>query len=157
MTTRDVDAMSDTVDEIEQQLLVALRRVRRVAREAAEKVHPGLEAAAYAFLVRLDAIGPSRPSDLAAYFHIGKATAGRQLAALEQLGLVTRQPDPEDGRAHLLDLTPDGRRRLSACRADRHRTLRERLSGWSEDDLTVLAGLLIRLNNDDTEQSLPGR
>ncbi|MCX4094307.1 MarR family winged helix-turn-helix transcriptional regulator [Nocardia sp. alder85J] len=148
MTAQDVGAVGDAVDEIEEQLLVALRRGRRVAREAAEKVHPGLEPAAYAFLVRLDAVGPSRPSDLAAYFHIGKATAGRQLTALQALGLIARQPDPEDGRAYLLDLTPDGRQRLSACRADRQRSLRERLGAWPEADLATLAALLVRLNND---------
>jgi DNA-binding MarR family transcriptional regulator len=140
--------VDDTVDDIEEQLAVALRRGRRIAVENAARVHPDLEPAAYGFLVRLDAAGPARPSDLAAYFYIGKATVGRQLSALEKLGLVSRHTDPHDGRAHLLGLTSDGKRRLDAARGLRRRALRERLSAWSESDLATLAGLLRRLNDD---------
>lgn len=138
--------MNDTIDEIEEQLIVALRRSRRTSFESAERVHPGLEPAAYAFLMRLDAIGPSRPSDLAGYFRIGKATTGRQLSALEELGLIDRQPDPDDGRAQLLALTTLGKQRLDATRAARRRVLHERLSSWPESDLATLAELLHRLN-----------
>ncbi|MFI7664675.1 MarR family winged helix-turn-helix transcriptional regulator [Nocardia sp. NPDC049526] len=138
--------MNDTIDEIEEQLIVALRRSRRTSFESAERVHPGLEPAAYAFLMRLDAIGPSRPSDLASYFRIGKATTGRQLSALEELGLIDRQPDPDDGRAQLLALTTLGKQRLDATRAVRRRVLHERLSSWPESDLATLAELLHRLN-----------
>ncbi|MEV5832721.1 MarR family transcriptional regulator [Nocardia sp. NPDC052112] len=138
--------MNDTIDEIEQQLIVALRRSRRTSFESAERVHPGLEPAAYAFLMRLDAIGPSRPSDLAAYFRIGKATTGRQLSALEDLGLIVRRPDPDDGRAQLLALTTLGKQRLDATRATRRQALHERLSSWAEHDLATLAELLRRFN-----------
>ena len=138
--------MNDTIDEIEEQLSVALRRGRKTSFESAERVHPSLEPAAYAFLTRLDAIGPSRPSDLATYFRIGKATTGRQLSALEELGLIDRQPDPHDGRAQLLALTTLGKQRLDATRATRRRALHERLSSWPESDLATLAELLHRLN-----------
>jgi DNA-binding MarR family transcriptional regulator len=143
--------VSDTSDEVQEQLIIALRRSRRIAREAAESVHPGLEAAAVAFLVRLDAVGPSRPSDLAAYLQIGKSTAGRQLSALEDRGLVARQPDPDDRRAHLLALTDEGTRRLEAARTRHRQAFRERLSTWSEADLATLATLLTRLNTDSLE------
>ena len=35
-------------------------------------------------------------------------TVSRLVANLEQLGYVTRTPDPEDGRARLLVATPEG-------------------------------------------------
>lgn len=143
--------MTDTVEEIERQLLIAMRRGRKLYQEAAESVHPGLEPAAYAFLIRLDTVGPSRPSDLAAYFGIGKATIGRQLSALEDLGLVGRKPDPDDRRAHFLALTDEGKQRLDAARSMRRRTLLDRLSSWSESDLATLRELLLRLNTDSGE------
>ncbi|MEY9876119.1 DNA-binding MarR family transcriptional regulator [Streptacidiphilus sp. MAP12-33] len=138
--------MSRAVEEIEQELGVLFRRGRALSHELAEAVHPGLEPGHYAFLVRLDEAGASRPSELAAYFHIGKATAGRQLTCLETLGLVTRRPDPEDGRAHLLELTPEGVTRVLAARAQRRETFHERLSTWAEGDLATLAQLLSRFN-----------
>ena len=69
----------------------------------ARAVHPDLEAAAYGLLVRLDEYGRQRATDLAAYIGVGKATMSRQLRALEDLGLVAREPDPADGRAFLVD------------------------------------------------------
>lgn len=138
--------MNDTIDEIDEQLIGAVRSSRRIFRESAERVNPGLEPAASGLLMRLDAVGPSRPSDLAAYFRIGKATVGRQLSALEDLGLIDRQPDPEDGRAQLLALTALGKQRLDATRATRRAALRERLSSWPESDLASLAELLRRFN-----------
>ncbi|WP_194829798.1 MarR family winged helix-turn-helix transcriptional regulator [Nocardia sp. XZ_19_231] len=147
---RDVEeggkTVNDTIDEIDEQLMGVLRSRRRIFHESAERVHPSLQPAAVGFLIRLDAVGPSRPSDLAAYFRIGKATAGRQLSALEELGLVDRRPDPEDGRAQLLALTELGKRRLDETRTTRRTALRERLSSWPESDLASLAELLRRLN-----------
>jgi DNA-binding MarR family transcriptional regulator len=140
--------VTDAIDEIDEQFLVALRRSRSRYQQVAESVAPGLEPGAYAFLVRLGTDGPARPSDLAAYFRIGKATAGRQLASLEQLHLVSRRPDPEDGRAHLLALTDEGKERLKAARAQRRLALHERLSAWPQSDLEALARLLARLNAD---------
>ncbi|WP_052443300.1 MarR family winged helix-turn-helix transcriptional regulator [Streptacidiphilus neutrinimicus] len=138
--------MSKAIEEIEQELGVLFRRGRALSHELAEAVHPGLEPGHYAFLARLEETGPSRPSELAAYFHIGKATAGRQLTCLETLGLVARRPDPEDGRAHLLELTPEGLTRVLAARAQRRDTLHGRLSTWEERDLSTLARLLSRFN-----------
>lgn len=138
--------MSKAIEEIEQELGVLFRRGRALSHELAETVHPGLEPGHYAFLARLEEIGAGRPSELAAYFHIGKATAGRQLTCLESLGLVTRRPDPEDGRAHLLELTPEGKARMHAARAQRRETFLTRLSTWEEQDLSSLARLLSRFN-----------
>jgi DNA-binding MarR family transcriptional regulator len=138
--------VSKAIEEIEHELGVLFRRGRALSHELAESVHPGLEPGHYAFLARLEEAGASRPSELAAFFHIGKATAGRQLTCLESLGLVTRRPDPEDGRAHLLELTTEGLARVVAARAQRRETFHERLSTWPEPDLTALAQLLSRFN-----------
>ena len=55
-------------------------------------------------------IGPSgtRLSDLAAQAQVTKATAGFLVDQLERSGLVTRVPDPDDGRARLVTITDKG-------------------------------------------------
>ena len=55
-------------------------------------------------------IGPSgtRLSDLATQAQVTKATAGFIVDQLERSGLVTRVPDPDDGRARLVTITDEG-------------------------------------------------
>jgi DNA-binding MarR family transcriptional regulator len=55
-------------------------------------------------------IGPTgtRLSDLAAQAQVTKATAGFLVDQLERTGLVTRVPDPDDGRARLVTITDKG-------------------------------------------------
>lgn len=77
---------------------------------------------------------------------VGKATITRQLKPLEALGLIERLPDPADGRAHLVALTEEGRRRMLQARAARSQRLRARLGAWPREDVHTLATLLARFN-----------
>ncbi|MET8680418.1 MarR family transcriptional regulator [Streptomyces sp. NPDC004647] len=131
---------------LERELAVFLRRARASSGEMAREVHPDLEPAAYGLLVRLEDAGQQRATDLAAYFGVGKATMSRQLRALEELGLVTREPDPADGRASLVDLTEVGRTRFSAVRSARRQRYVRKLEGWNRAEIAELARLLNRFN-----------
>ncbi|NAZ74471.1 MarR family transcriptional regulator [Kineococcus sp. T13] len=133
-------------EALEHELAVLLRRSRTINRETARSVHPDLEPEAYSLLVRLDIVGDSRPSDLAAYFGIGKPTLSRQVQLLERLGLVSREADPTDGRAVRLKLSPEGLEKVHAARAARRQRLHDRLTDWPAEDMTQLATLLGRLN-----------
>ncbi|MBY8888169.1 MarR family transcriptional regulator [Streptomyces sp. PTM05] len=134
------------MEGLERELTVLFRRARASSGEMARAVHPELEPAAYGLLVRLEEIGAERATDLAAYFRVGKATMSRQLRALEELGLISRAPDPADGRAFLVRLTPEGLTRFTAVRDARRERYRSRLSRWERTDVTDLARLLGRLN-----------
>ncbi|MBH5336969.1 MarR family transcriptional regulator [Streptomyces pactum] len=134
---------------LERELAVFLRRARASSGEMAREVHPELEPAAYGLLVRLADAGPQRATDLAAYFGVGKATMSRQLRALEELGLVTRAPDPADGRAFLVELTPEGRERFRRVREARRNQYAQRLAAWERSEVAELARLLRRLNGTD--------
>jgi DNA-binding MarR family transcriptional regulator len=50
----------------------------------------------------------SRLTDLAEQAQVTKQTASLLIAAVEREGLVERVPDPTDGRARLIRLTPKG-------------------------------------------------
>ncbi|WP_331453299.1 MarR family winged helix-turn-helix transcriptional regulator [Streptomyces sp. SS162] len=131
---------------LERELAVFLRRARASSGEMAREVHPGLEPAAYGLLVRLDEAGGQRATELAGYFGVGKATMSRQLRALEELGLVVREPDPADGRASLVRLTGEGRDRFRRVRDARRARYVRKLAGWDRAEVAELARLLHQLN-----------
>ncbi|GAA4900798.1 MarR family winged helix-turn-helix transcriptional regulator [Streptomyces coeruleoprunus] len=135
---------------LERELAVFLRRARASSGEMAREVHPELEPAAYGLLVRLDELeetGGRRATDLAGYFGVGKATMSRQLRALEELGLVTRVPDPADGRASLVRLTEEGRARFRRVRDARRARYVRKLADWDRAEVAELARLLHQLNS----------
>ncbi|MFI2089520.1 MarR family winged helix-turn-helix transcriptional regulator [Streptomyces rishiriensis] len=131
---------------LERELTVLLRRARANQGEMAREVHPDLESAAYGLLVRLEECGRQRATELAAYIGVGKATMSRQLRALEQLGLIARAPDPADGRAWLVDLTEEGRSRVSRVREARRERYVSHFSHWDRAEVAELARLLQQLN-----------
>ncbi|MEU9887041.1 MarR family winged helix-turn-helix transcriptional regulator [Sphaerisporangium sp. NPDC051011] len=141
---------------VERQLGVLFRRSRALSAEMGREVHPELEPGAYGILVRIDEAAPARPSDLAAYFGVGKGTISRQLKVLDELGLIGRQPDPLDGRAHLLDLTPEGRARLLRARTARQRRFHALLGTWPQEDVRLLARMLERFNTLAESPALTG-
>ncbi|MEU0007766.1 MarR family transcriptional regulator [Streptomyces sp. NPDC006314] len=132
--------------ELERELTVLLRRARANQGEMAREVHPDLESAAYGLLIRLDELGGQRATELAAYIGVGKATMSRQLRALEDLGLIARQPDPADGRAWLVTLTDEGRGRVGKVREARRARYVSQLAHWDRREVAELARLLHQLN-----------
>ncbi|MFG2353784.1 MarR family winged helix-turn-helix transcriptional regulator [Streptomyces sp. NPDC048521] len=131
---------------LERELTVLLRRARANQGEMARAVHPDLESSAYGLLIRLDELGGQRATELAAYIGVGKATMSRQLRALEDLGLITRQPDPADGRAWLVTLTDEGRGRVGKVREARRARYVSQLAHWDRHEVSELARLLHELN-----------
>ncbi|MBA2944489.1 MarR family transcriptional regulator [Streptomyces sp. PSKA54] len=131
---------------LERELTLFLRRARASSGEMAREVHPELEPAAYGLLVRLEECGQQRATELAAYIGVGKATMSRQLRALEELGLVAREPDPADGRAWLVHLTDEGRVRFRTVRDARRARYVRQLANWDRKEVAELARLLHQLN-----------
>ncbi|MBJ6640344.1 MULTISPECIES: MarR family winged helix-turn-helix transcriptional regulator [unclassified Streptomyces] len=131
---------------LERELTVLLRRARANQGEMAREVHPDLESSAYGLLIRLDELGGQRATELAAYIGVGKATMSRQLRALEELGLIAREPDPADGRAWLVTLTDEGRGRVGTVREARRARYVSQLAHWDRREVSELARLLHELN-----------
>ena len=94
--------------------LVRLMKLFQSMRQQAPRQHPAVDTAAYPLLFNLRA--PRRVSALAGCVHSDVSTVSRQVTALVTHGLVEKVPDPHDGRAQVLSLTPTGRDLLTACR-----------------------------------------
>jgi DNA-binding MarR family transcriptional regulator len=74
-------------------------------------------------LVRLEREGSSTPGALAAGEQIRPQSMGAILAALQDRGLVSRSPDPSDGRRVLMSMTAAGRQSLQGVRQEKARRL----------------------------------
>jgi len=132
--------------DVERELAVLLRRARAWNRVVATEVHPDLRPTAYVLLARVDEMGSQRASDLCDYLDIDKGAVSRQVALLEQLGLIAREPDLDDGRAQRLVLTEEGRKRLDDAKGGRRKLVRQQLGQWPPTDVATLAELLGRYN-----------
>lgn len=88
----------------------------------------------------------TRPSDLATRLVVSMPVASRAIDSLETDGLVSRDKDPEDGRAVLISITEQGRRVLDDREATAVDAFAQCLSDWSETDGTAIAATLQRLN-----------
>ena len=96
---------------------------------------------ALAILKRL-AERPSRSGDIACALAVSPSAVSRAVSMVESLGYVARQPDPADGRAHLLSLTPEGVRFLAEQRREHAQRVAAVLDGWDDTKAhAVLDGL----------------
>ena len=150
--TEATEGDDEAFDALEQELATLLRRARAMSAEMGRDVHPDLDPEAYGLLAGIHDHSRARASELAGHFGLGKATVSRQLKVLADLGLVEREPDPGDGRAHVLVITEEGRRRMETTRLARRRRWHAVLGRWPVDDIRLLADMLARFNRlgDDT-------
>jgi len=91
--------------------------MRTVVEWVREQMYAGVLAAGYddvnpahLSLFRWPGMDRTRPTELAEQMRITKQSVNDLLGHLEQRGYLVREPDPADGRARIVRLTPAGRR-----------------------------------------------
>ncbi|HYI51132.1 MAG TPA: MarR family transcriptional regulator [Microbacterium sp.] len=135
-------ARTEAVRALEAEFGELISRMRRVLADNAQRVSPGMLPGAYKVfttIVRRESITLSALSES---LMADKGQISRTVRELEGLGLITRTPDPEDGRSSLLSPTPEGLTRLAAARAPQESVLLDTLDAWSVDEIRSLARLL---------------
>jgi DNA-binding MarR family transcriptional regulator len=134
--------------ELEQQLNMLARRLSRPVRLHGPSGWTVLDRPAYQALWRIVEEGPLRPTALSGLLGVDLSVVSRQVRALEDVGLVSRETDPADARAALVSATPTGREAFERTRTQRTEVLNEVLAAWPEDDRTALVRLLTRFNHE---------
>ncbi|MFE6869099.1 MarR family winged helix-turn-helix transcriptional regulator [Kitasatospora sp. NPDC057692] len=152
---RAEDLDEDPLLAVEREVGVLFRRGRARMSELSRRVHPQLEGMAYSLLSHIEQTGSVRVTDVGVHFAVGKATVSRQIRALEELGLLAREADPQDRRSARVSLTEDGRRRFLAARTARMGRVRELMEDWPEEDVVRFAELLHRFNDVVGEAAVP--
>lgn len=106
---------------------------------------PTVDVTAMMLLHKLGCEGPRRPSDLALEFGLDLSTVSRHVRSLEHDGLLAREPDPGDGRAHLVSVTAQGTAVMTHAFRRREIAVADALAGWPAADVATLHTLLGRL------------
>jgi DNA-binding MarR family transcriptional regulator len=114
----------------------AIRLLRLLRREDDES---GLSAPRLSALSVLVFSGPMSLAALAAAEQVRPPTMSRIVEALVGLGLVTRDPVPEDRRSVRIAATEEGKRLLHAGRDRRVAALAERLGTLADSERRALA------------------
>jgi DNA-binding MarR family transcriptional regulator len=135
---------------VELERLVTLVRRRGGPHDADDPPLAGSQRLALAALVG----SPLRLRALAERIGTTDATASRTVDALAALGLVRREPDPDDGRGVLVVATPRAVELVAHRRTRLVETLEHGLAGMSHADRARLVSLLVELN-DVLDPSLP--
>jgi len=136
------EARTEAVRALEAEFGELISRMRRVLADNAQRVSPGMLPAAYKVFTTIVRRENVTLSALSESLMADKGQISRTVRELEGLGLITRTPDPEDGRSSRLSPTPEGLTRLAAARAPQESVLLDTLDAWSVDEIRDLTRLL---------------
>jgi DNA-binding MarR family transcriptional regulator len=128
-------------------------RISRLARELEQRLEVvyrehGLEPGWHDVLATLRRSGPPyrlRPSEFTGALMLTSSGTTKRLDRLEQAGLITRAPDPDDRRGTQIALTPAGRQLIDAVTAAHLDNERELLRSLTAAEQQQLADLLRKL------------
>jgi DNA-binding MarR family transcriptional regulator len=104
-----------------------------------------LDRALFPLLVRLGSARAMSVVQLAEHAGRDPSTVSRQLAKLEQLGLVKRPSAQEDLRVRAATITRSGSRTVAAITAARRKLLDELIRDWSAEERRLFPQLVQRL------------
>lgn len=120
----------------------ACARITKVATAEAQR-HAGVHGAQAQALLFLHQLGSCKISELASHLDLGRPAATTLVARMEKAGLLRRQPDPQDARASLVELTGNGRDTVANVTRV-IASLNHRLTdGYSDQELETISNFLI--------------
>ena len=105
----------------------------------------GVTADQFVLLASLAEQGAVMQQELARHASSDPSTVRAMLILLEGRGLVSRERDPDDSRARVVALTPEGRRLFDRLWASSEPIRVQMLSGFSADEARSLFSYLRRL------------
>jgi DNA-binding MarR family transcriptional regulator len=138
------------VRELEGAFGELMNEFRRYYAQAAESVSPGMLPGTFKVLTLIQRSGSVTVSSIAERMVADKGQVSRAVTELEELSLVERTADPDDGRIKLITVTEEGERRIGSARAPYENRLTEVLAGWPLESIGQLTTLLRSLTQGNT-------
>lgn len=124
------------------------RMIRRRVDKAAQTI--GLTSAQWRVLAYLARSEGSNQASLADHMDMEPITLSRHLDRMESAGMLERQPDPNDRRAHRLYLTDNGRELMDGFRAVAGEVVGDYTDGISDREIAVAIDILTRMRTNLT-------
>jgi DNA-binding MarR family transcriptional regulator len=138
--------MAEDARSLASRLRLAVVRLNRRLR--AQRTSTSVTLTQFSALSSLKKCGPMTPGELAAKEVVQPPSMTRVIAALEDLGYVSRRPHPTDGRQSIVELTEDGLAYVLADISAREAWLDKRLAALTEAErrtLTEAAEIIDRM------------
>lgn len=139
---RQQDARQQAVRGLEGAFGELMTELRRMYVQFAEAVSPGMLPGTYKVLSVIQRAGSVTVSGIAEHMTADKGQVSRAVSELEELGLVARTADPDDGRIKLIAVTDEGQRRLERARLPYEGRLVEVLADWPIESIEQFTALL---------------
>ncbi|GGP85270.1 MarR family transcriptional regulator [Streptomyces melanogenes] len=132
--------------EIADALGILLRRTTRAQlhQQLTAGMGEGVDEVTYPVLSALARTGPRSAADLAPDVGIDRSGVTRRATRLEAAGLIRREADPHDRRAHLLVLTERGQLAVTELRTRLAAHITASLSSWPPGEAEAFARRLRR-------------
>jgi DNA-binding MarR family transcriptional regulator len=138
------------LDDLERESAILVRNFELLRRRTSSNAK--LDQAEYLLLRTVSDLGSADINTLACAIGVDPSTAGRQVGAMAEAGLVLREPDPADRRRCVIVPTEEGSSRMAAERARRERNLAELLADFSPAEAGTLAQMFAKYNKAVTER-----
>lgn len=134
--------MQNHLDQSAEKFLLLMDRLRQLGPQTAPPMEANISPTQLA-LITFTALNPGCGIQaMASELNLSKPTVSISVSQLESVGFLTRQPDPNDGRAIQLFLTPEGQelhRRTQEFRCNKFKRL---LKDLTPEKRTILLTLL---------------
>jgi DNA-binding MarR family transcriptional regulator len=129
-------------------LVLELYGLAAIKRDTQRRAFSASAMAGLSALAAIQRIGRATVSEVADALHVDLSVASRQLSALAAAGHVRRERDAQDRRVHHVEITDTGQAALREAHEKMLEAFSDAVAGWSDADVTQLAGLLARLRED---------
>jgi DNA-binding MarR family transcriptional regulator len=150
MSDRSSRSQADRVSALALEMRTLIGKLKRKLRD--QTGHEDFTSSQVSVLLRLETDGPATVSNLARSEAMRPQSMSAVIAPLEAAGLVSGDPDPNDGRQTLLSLTKKCRELIQERRAAKQdwltKTILAKLSAQEQERLAAALEILARLVQD---------
>ncbi|GAB3253996.1 MarR family winged helix-turn-helix transcriptional regulator [Chitinimonas naiadis] len=123
------------------------RAAQALTRDAEIALRPlGIGMASLPVLAAIRKGEAATQAELARLLHVEQPSMAQTLGRLQRDGLIQRRPDPNHGRAQLVELTDRAKQRLPQAKAALGEGNARAMAGFSPEEVEVFVDFLLRVN-----------